>query len=530
MASTLITKNGTGSASPSSLSQGELAINVDSGKIFYGAKGGTAVSSSFTFDELTVEGNLTAQQYIVSSSVTYTTQSFSSGSTIFGDTQDDTHQFTGSISVTGSVTATSFVGDGSGLTGIDSAPEGTLSSSAQIASNISGAFDSVSASLASDIPTNNNELTNGAGYTTNTGTVTNVTVGSGLDISNSSTTPAISLDLTEITLSNGLDATATGLSLDLTEVGFGIGQANRLITNDGDGTVTAEAELTFDGITLDVDGKLDIDYGTNSSAVVDINNSVSSPMSQDHYALKVAGGQATGTPGGQTKAYGGYFTAGNTNGNNPDSIALYAQGHEDGAPNSYAAIFSGSAGGVVGINTTEPSVELDVSGDISASGDIVAGGDINIDGFPSVSASLASIPSPSKNRFQVNGGAFLSQTAQRALPFQGSLNESTIFSYTTTYMIPVDCKLLRVHTCSQGSAGTVTLKAYTIGDTVADNTAISNGTLLQSASVDNHNAGDPFEFTFGSTGTISKGKKFGLTVESDNNPNGFRFTAYFEEV
>ena len=42
--------------------------------------------------------------------------------------------------------------------------------------------------------------------------------------------------------------------------------------------------------------------------------------------------------------------------------------------------------------------------------------------------------------------------------------------------------------------------------------------------------GDPFEFTFGSTGTISKGSKFGLTVESTTNPNGFRFTAYFEEV
>jgi hypothetical protein len=40
------------------------------------------------------------------------------------------------------------------------------------AANISGAFDSVSASLAADIPTNNNQLTNGAGYTTNTGTVT----------------------------------------------------------------------------------------------------------------------------------------------------------------------------------------------------------------------------------------------------------------------------------------------------------------------------------------------------------------------
>ncbi len=48
---------------------------------------------------VTIQGNLIAQQYIVSSSVTHMTQSFSSGSTIFGDSPNDTHQFTGSILV-----------------------------------------------------------------------------------------------------------------------------------------------------------------------------------------------------------------------------------------------------------------------------------------------------------------------------------------------------------------------------------------------------------------------------------------------
>lgn len=70
-----------------------------------------------TSTELFVEGNITAsgdiiargsiiaENYIVSSSVTHLTQSFSSGSTIFGDTSDDTHQFTGSIDVLGSITS-----------------------------------------------------------------------------------------------------------------------------------------------------------------------------------------------------------------------------------------------------------------------------------------------------------------------------------------------------------------------------------------------------------------------------------------
>ena len=84
-------------------------------------------SDAPTFEGLTVEGNITAKTFVVSSSVTNMTQSFSSGSTIFGDSSDDTHQFTGSIligsgSVSGSHQSTgsfgTLRGDGSQLTGI----------------------------------------------------------------------------------------------------------------------------------------------------------------------------------------------------------------------------------------------------------------------------------------------------------------------------------------------------------------------------------------------------------------------------
>ena len=51
---------------------------------------------------LTVTGNLTAQQFIISSSVTHLTESFASGSHKFGDSSDDNHNFTGSLIVSGS--------------------------------------------------------------------------------------------------------------------------------------------------------------------------------------------------------------------------------------------------------------------------------------------------------------------------------------------------------------------------------------------------------------------------------------------
>ena len=84
-------------------------------------------SDTPTFGGLTVEGNITAETFVVSSSITNMTQSFSSGSTIFGDSPDDTHQFTSSIligsgSVSGSHQSTgsfgTLRGDGSQLTGI----------------------------------------------------------------------------------------------------------------------------------------------------------------------------------------------------------------------------------------------------------------------------------------------------------------------------------------------------------------------------------------------------------------------------
>jgi hypothetical protein len=54
--------------------------------------------------DITANGDIIAQNYIVSSSITHMTQSFSSGSTIFGDTLTDSHIFTGSLDVSGSLT------------------------------------------------------------------------------------------------------------------------------------------------------------------------------------------------------------------------------------------------------------------------------------------------------------------------------------------------------------------------------------------------------------------------------------------
>ena len=76
--------------------------------------------------------------------------------------------------------------------------------------------------------------------------LTEVTLGNGLDATDAT---SLYLDLTEIVLSNGLTAPSSGaLDLDLTEV-IATDGANRVLTSDGDGTLTAEPNFTFNGAT-----------------------------------------------------------------------------------------------------------------------------------------------------------------------------------------------------------------------------------------------------------------------------------------
>jgi hypothetical protein len=77
-------------------------ILVDSGShVFTGSQ---VINGS-----LTVSGSLTAHQYILSSSITNIVVQNVSGSSVFGNDSSDTHEFTGSLSVTGSLDASQII-------------------------------------------------------------------------------------------------------------------------------------------------------------------------------------------------------------------------------------------------------------------------------------------------------------------------------------------------------------------------------------------------------------------------------------
>jgi len=91
-------------ATTSNVVFGSLQVGSNSFVISQRADGTAQVNKDWH-----VLGDIIAERYIISSSVSHFTQSFSSGSTKFGDTLDDLHSFTGSLVVTGSLT----VDDGS---------------------------------------------------------------------------------------------------------------------------------------------------------------------------------------------------------------------------------------------------------------------------------------------------------------------------------------------------------------------------------------------------------------------------------
>jgi len=76
---------------------------TDTERIRIDSNGNVGIGTSVPTVALQVAGNISASgdiignRYIVNSTVSNITQSFSSGSTIFGDSVDDTHQFTGSV-------------------------------------------------------------------------------------------------------------------------------------------------------------------------------------------------------------------------------------------------------------------------------------------------------------------------------------------------------------------------------------------------------------------------------------------------
>ena len=99
MASTIKLKNSTTKGNtPSSLEQGEVAINVNDGNLFYGD--GSSVLQNFTFNHVTASGDISASGTITAAAAVLTTADVNGGTidgitslTAGGDLDIGSHNF-----------------------------------------------------------------------------------------------------------------------------------------------------------------------------------------------------------------------------------------------------------------------------------------------------------------------------------------------------------------------------------------------------------------------------------------------------
>jgi hypothetical protein len=128
-------------------------VLVDSGSHYF-------TGSQIINGDLTISGSLTAQQYILSSSISNIVIESISGSTSFGNSLDDNHIFTGSLKIFGPISSSFFVGDGSQLSNLPTNVSMFLSSS--IFNIFTSSYNSVSESFDSRIisATNEQDLSN----------------------------------------------------------------------------------------------------------------------------------------------------------------------------------------------------------------------------------------------------------------------------------------------------------------------------------------------------------------------------------
>ena len=82
----------------------QRVIQTDGKQIFDGT--GSLLPIKIDGNNFIVSGAVHATEYVVTSSVTNVVFQQQSGSTIFGDSVDDTHLFTGSITASGGISAT----------------------------------------------------------------------------------------------------------------------------------------------------------------------------------------------------------------------------------------------------------------------------------------------------------------------------------------------------------------------------------------------------------------------------------------
>jgi len=337
---------------------------------------------------ITVVGSLIAQQYVVSSSVSYFTSSNFDGSTKFGDSNSDTHQFTGSLrspNITGSLLGTSSFSNNSTSASYSSTASVALnaltSSYINIATNaVSSSYAgtasvSISSSFSTTSSYNLNSISSSysltASFAANAGS--SLTTGSTYPITSSWSNNAISSSYANVasTATSATSATSANTANSATSASYALTASFALNASGGgggSGTVTGSvnyiAKFTSGssvGNSVIYESGSNIGIGTTTpNSKLNINSSGS--LISGSVVFSVEGTQ------GSLFSVDDNLSGSLMSVNDVSGLPILEVFSDDrlvvGTYNSNALVVTGSR---VGIGTNVPIAKLQVSGNISGS-------------------------------------------------------------------------------------------------------------------------------------------------------------------
>jgi hypothetical protein len=211
---------------------------------------------------LSVTGALIANEYIVSSSVIYMTTSFASGSSAFGNDNNDIHQFTGSVQISGSISLNG-VAIGTGKLDETTFQSYTSSNNSRVSSleTSSGSLNSFTSSINTTIKSklDSDNVISGSVQIEITGTTGYSTFSSSISNSIDSLSSSVATTITSLSSSVGI-LSSSNATIDLN-------QDNRLNALE---TSSGSLNSFTSSINTTIKSKLDSDNVISSSVQIEI--------------------------------------------------------------------------------------------------------------------------------------------------------------------------------------------------------------------------------------------------------------------